>query len=108
MIAVSPGEWMKRGRCYVLKLDPDIFFEDGTEALAKSHCLRCPVRQTCLDWAMETKPAGVWGGMTDDERRKIARVTPRVTCLGCLGTRIYSDGRDEMCLGCGLSWRATA
>ncbi len=108
MSAVDPGDWMKRGFCTVRKVDPDIFFDDATEELAKSFCRRCVVRQECLTWATDTHQEGVWGGLTSDERRRVARVVPhRANCLGCGGIKIYSDGVNEICLGCGLTWRIT-
>lgn len=41
----------------------------GREKRAKAVCRRCPIRVACLAWALETRePAGVWGGMTAEER----------------------------------------
>lgn len=35
-------------------------------------CAKCPVRQECLEWALETaQDFGVWGGMTERERRAL-------------------------------------
>ena len=37
-------------------------------------CNRCPVTSQCLAWALETgQDAGVWGGMSEDERRALKR-----------------------------------
>lgn len=93
---------MKRGRCR--DVDPDIFFEEGAEELAKAICLRCPVKHECLTWVLEVPQSGVWGGMTDDERRKLQRVGKRVHCLGCGSDQTYSDGRSRICVPCGTSW----
>jgi hypothetical protein len=39
---------------------------------AKAVCHTCPVEQECGDWAISTdQPFGVWGGMTERERKKI-------------------------------------
>jgi WhiB family redox-sensing transcriptional regulator len=39
---------------------------------AKAECAMCPVREDCLDWAIETnQDFGIWGGCTERERRKI-------------------------------------
>lgn len=36
---------------------------------AKAVCADCPVRQTCLEWALTTpEPWGIWGGLTEEER----------------------------------------
>ncbi|MGW7257528.1 WhiB family transcriptional regulator [Streptomyces sp. NPDC054834] len=61
--------------------DPDLFFPVGTtgpallqERQAKAVCGRCPVRDQCLDWAMDTgQTLGVWGGTTEGERRALKR-----------------------------------
>ncbi len=43
-------------------------------AEAKAVCERCPVISECLTWALETgQDAGVWGGMSEDERRSLKR-----------------------------------
>lgn len=52
----------------------ELFFSDNVrdQARAKRICEFCPVRQACLDDALTTgQPAGVWGGMTELERRRI-------------------------------------
>ncbi len=40
---------------------------------AKQVCAGCPVRTQCLGWAMVAmatgQDAGVWGGLSEDERR---------------------------------------
>ncbi|MFD6063810.1 WhiB family transcriptional regulator [Rhodococcus wratislaviensis] len=39
---------------------------------AKEVCLRCPVRARCLNYALEAHEThGIWGGYTEDERRKL-------------------------------------
>ena len=44
------------------------------EAKAKAICARCPVRDACLAYALDTGEAfGVWGGLTEDERRAMLR-----------------------------------
>jgi hypothetical protein len=41
---------------------------------AKTVCRRCEVTDACLDWALRTgQDAGVWGGLTEDERRTLRR-----------------------------------
>ncbi|WP_030741425.1 WhiB family transcriptional regulator [Streptomyces sp. NRRL S-31] len=61
--------------------DPDLFFPIGTTGpaqvqteQAKAVCGRCPVREQCLDWALDTDQSiGVWGGTTELERRALRR-----------------------------------
>lgn len=65
--------------------DPELFFPVGTTgpaiaqvAEAKAVCARCPVREACLQWALETNQgSGVWGGMSEDERRAYRRAVVR-------------------------------
>ena len=46
---------------------------------AKQVCRRCPVMEPCLEWAVESgQDAGVWGGMSEDERRAYKRRSARV------------------------------
>jgi len=41
------------------------------ELRAKSICKVCPVLEDCLDYALSIKePYGIWGGMTESERRQ--------------------------------------
>jgi WhiB family redox-sensing transcriptional regulator len=53
--------------------EPGIFDgESLTDVLeAKKICSACPIQAMCLDWATHTQDAGVWGGSTPDERKKL-------------------------------------
>jgi WhiB family redox-sensing transcriptional regulator len=56
--------------------DPEIFFPGraGSAREALDLCNRCPYRQPCLDWALETEQQfGVWGGTTAEERVAMLR-----------------------------------
>lgn len=61
--------------------DPELFFPIGTTGPAavqveeaKRVCARCPVTAECLSWALDTgQDAGVWGGLSEDERRALKR-----------------------------------
>jgi WhiB family redox-sensing transcriptional regulator len=45
----------------------------GRERLAKAICDPCPVRQSCLSYALRTaEPHGIWGGLNELERRELA------------------------------------
>ena len=45
---------------------------------ARAVCRRCEVVDTCLQWALESgQDAGVWGAMSEDERRALKRRTAR-------------------------------
>jgi WhiB family transcriptional regulator, redox-sensing transcriptional regulator len=53
--------------------EPGIF--DGESLMdvlqAKSICSACPIQAMCLDWATQTQDAGVWGGLTPEERKNL-------------------------------------
>lgn len=61
--------------------DPELFFPIGNSGPAleqireaKAVCRQCPVASKCLAWALESgQDAGVWGGMSEDERRALNR-----------------------------------
>ena len=76
-------DWRHRAICR--DEDPELFFPVGTSgpallqiAEAKTVCRRCPVVTECLAWALESgQDAGVWGGMSEDERRALKRRNAR-------------------------------
>jgi len=79
LIPADTGDWRDNAECR--RHDPDLWFAVGhspgwqakTEE-AKSICGRCPVRSVCLEWALSTgQQAGVWGGLTESERRTLFR-----------------------------------
>lgn len=57
--------------------DPELFFPPiGANKkqieVAKAICARCHIQSECLDYALGIRLAGVWGGHTNLERRRIA------------------------------------
>jgi WhiB family redox-sensing transcriptional regulator len=72
-------DWRNQARCK--DADPELFFAVGTAGPAllqiqeaKAVCGRCPVRERCLQWALEERQEyGVWGGTSEDERRALRR-----------------------------------
>ncbi|MEV5124600.1 WhiB family transcriptional regulator [Streptomyces decoyicus] len=72
------------------EVDPEIFFPVGNTGPAllqieeaKAVCHRCPVMGQCLQWALESRQdAGVWGGMSEDERRAMRRRAARNRARG--------------------------
>lgn len=72
-------DWRSQGAC--LSADPDLFFpisatgSSGSQiAQAKAVCASCAVRQECMDFALDHGDVqGIWGGATDDERRRLRR-----------------------------------
>ena len=81
-------DWRDRAAC--LEADPELFFPIGNTGPAiaqieeaKAVCRTCPVIETCLKWAIETgQDAGVWGGLSEDERRALKRRNARARRAG--------------------------
>lgn len=47
---------------------------DEREARAKAICSTCPVKQSCLDYALSIRePHGIWGGLNEVERKHLLR-----------------------------------
>lgn len=77
-------DWRHDAACR--DVDPDIFFPVGSTGpalaqveAAKAICEACKVQRECLDWAIETaQDSGVWGGLTEEERRTVRRSRQRV------------------------------
>ena len=71
--------WQSQAACR--GADANLFFpphhqekkdeRDVRESQAKAVCGRCPVREACLAFALETRePHGIWGGLNELERRR--------------------------------------
>jgi WhiB family redox-sensing transcriptional regulator len=77
-------DWRHEAACR--EVDPELFFPIGNSGPAllqieeaKQVCRRCTVMEECLRWAIESgQDAGVWGGMSEDERRALKRRTIRL------------------------------
>ena len=76
-------EWVYRARCK--DEDRELFFPVGATGpsvaqveMAKAICAVCDVRKDCLEWALSTgQDSGVWGGLTEEERRAVRRARRR-------------------------------
>ncbi|MDO5701647.1 MAG: WhiB family transcriptional regulator [Bowdeniella nasicola] len=72
-------EWQYEGACR--EADPNLFFHPEGERgrartrrdeAAKAICATCPVLEQCREHALAVRePYGVWGGLSEDERREI-------------------------------------
>jgi WhiB family redox-sensing transcriptional regulator len=92
LFMVEPeNDWRMRSACR--GLDPEMFFspdgfetkqeKDEREEAAKAVCATCPVREECLDYALKAgERYGIWGGLTELERRSLQRRRPRLSELG--------------------------
>src|SRR5882762_8426747 len=76
---LKPQDWRVNAACH--GDDPDELFVRGAEQRkAKLVCVACPVRTECLAEALDNRiEFGVWGGMTERERRALLRRRPDVT-----------------------------
>ena len=75
-----PGDdWALRSACR--DTDPDeLFVQGAAQNRAKVVCAGCPVRLECLADALDNQVEfGVWGGLTERERRALLRRRPDVT-----------------------------
>lgn len=69
--------WAHQAQC---KDDPNALFVRGAaQHSAKRICQGCPVKAECLAEALDSEiDIGVWGGMTERERRRLLRKHPEV------------------------------
>ena len=75
--------WRNSATC--LGEDPELFFPIGNTGpallqieKAKVVCRRCEVVDICLSWAIESRQdSGVWGGLSEAERRALKRHSAR-------------------------------
>lgn len=78
------SDWPGKGQC--AGSDPDALFVQGkAQRAAKVICKGCPVAMECLADALDNRTEfGVWGGMTERERRALLRRRPDVTSWAAL------------------------
>jgi len=81
---VATGNWRVSANCR--NGDPERLFVTGAKQReARSVCRGCPVLRQCLAHALDERVEfGVWGGMTERERRAMLRARPDVTCWASL------------------------
>ncbi|PKW11810.1 WhiB family transcriptional regulator, redox-sensing transcriptional regulator [Streptomyces sp. 1222.5] len=72
-------DWSELGICRTADPD-DLFVEGAAQNRAKALCGGCGVRTECLAYALDQRiEHGIWGGMTERERRALLRRRPTVT-----------------------------
>jgi WhiB family redox-sensing transcriptional regulator len=92
------NDWISQAACR--EEDPDSLFVQGAaQNRAKSVCGGCPVRVECLADALDNRTEfGVWGGMTERERRALLRRRPEVISWASLlasARENYSRSQEE-------------
>lgn len=77
--AAHRGEWVTQARCR--HGDPDALFVRGAQQRkAAQICQQCPVLNECRADALDNRVEfGVWGGLTERQRRAVLRHNPDVT-----------------------------
>ena len=73
-LAGQPGSWQDLALC--AEVDPELFFPEKGEPSrsAKRVCGGFEVRAECLQYALDHgERFGVWGGLSERERRELAR-----------------------------------
>ncbi|MFF0738869.1 WhiB family transcriptional regulator [Streptomyces sp. NPDC004111] len=72
-------KWAVRAKCRTGDADA-LFAEGAAQNAGTAVCTACPVRTECLAHALDGRiEFGVWGGMTERERRALLRRRPAVS-----------------------------
>ena len=81
-MAIPLHQWLDDERPWVAfaacrDADPELFFagsDGGDTGMARRICAGCAVQDECLEWALAARASfGVWGGTTEQERRRLMR-----------------------------------
>ncbi|MFD8226861.1 WhiB family transcriptional regulator [Streptomyces massasporeus] len=106
--AASEVRWQDDAQCNGLPMEEFVPDKETPEGLdnARTSCNLCPVRGTCLRYALTYNLRGYWGGTDTAERRRLKAKKDRVKCPVCTSTRVVdmASSDDALCLACGLSW----
>ena len=72
MSSKAEGDWTLRAKCRGMQ--DQLFPEGADQKRARALCMGCAVRSECLAEALGNRIQwGVWGGMTERERRQLLR-----------------------------------
>ncbi|MHB2022072.1 MAG: WhiB family transcriptional regulator [Mycobacteriales bacterium] len=93
------NDWTTRAACRDSCPD-DLFVQGAAQNRVKAICLGCQVRTECLADALDNRVEfGVWGGMTERERRALLRRRPDVRSWQTLlqgARRDYESARSAV------------
>ena len=77
-IGLPAWNWRVAARCRTENSE-DLFVTGAQQRDVRDFCFSCPVRTECLAHALDQQVEfGVWGGMTERERRALLRRRPDV------------------------------
>lgn len=98
---LTPAPWMVDAACK--GMDPEFFFPGRGERTDHivAFCAECPVRDDCLQHALETRELhGYWGGVSERERRKMRRGRQRPACGTENGYSSHRRHGEDACGPC--------
>ncbi len=92
---IGDSGWTVKAVC--AGVDPDALFVTGAaQRDAARLCQACPVRLECLADALDNRiEYGVWGGMTERQRRAVLKKSPEVTSWRTLLEDARSSATSE-------------
>lgn len=66
----KPGDWVEHAAC--VGHDPELWFPPpgGRAPQARAICNACPVQRDCAAYVLLYPQCGVWGGLTENQRRQ--------------------------------------
>lgn len=92
-------DWSVQAACRTAQVD-ELFTQGAAQNREKAVCTGCPVRTECLADALDNRVEfGVWGGMTERERRGLLRRRPAVVSW----RRLLETARTEYEQSAGLA-----
>jgi WhiB family transcriptional regulator, redox-sensing transcriptional regulator len=97
----DPLAWQEKALC--AQANPEAFFPDkgGSAAAAKRVCRACPVAAECLEFALAgNERFGVWGGLSERERRRIKGDSVPRRCRAGLHDMTGANTTDGRCREC--------
>lgn len=111
MTAVRPTNLTWQANALCAEADPEVFYPEfgQSAAAARAICRSCPVVAECLSYALRNgERHGVWGGMTEHERRGLlvkrgrsAEVVCRKGLHALVGGNLHVDGSGiRRCVPC--------
>jgi WhiB family redox-sensing transcriptional regulator len=99
---VNDQHWATKAACTGSEPD-ELFVQGAAQRSARAVCMGCGVRLDCLADALDSGMRfGVWGGMTERERRAMLRKQPDVISWRSVLADSGSAAPDARCTVAGL------
>jgi len=77
--STSAKDWSKHGSCCGTAESDAMFVRGAAQQEAKKVCIFCPVIAECLADSLDNQTEfGIWGGMTERQRRALLKRRPHV------------------------------